>query len=69
MTSTEARRRLIEGKGLFSGLRRWNLGLKELDETWRRSRNGGRRRSGVDGEIGGSKRREIGTKRTTIRRG
>ena len=69
MTSTKARRRLLEGKSLFGDLRRRSLGLEELDETWRRSRNGGRRRSGVDGEIGGSKRREIGTKRTTIRRG
>ena len=42
MASTETRRRLVEGKGLFSGLRRWNLGLKELDETWRRSRDGRR---------------------------
>ena len=69
MTSTEAGRRLLEGKSLFGDFRRRSLGLEELDETWRRSRNGGRRRSGVDGEIGGSKRREIGTKRATIRRG
>ena len=69
MTGTKAGRRLLEGKSLFGDLRGRSLGLEELDETWRRSRNGGRRRSGVDGEIGGSKRREIGTKRTTIRRG
>ena len=56
MAGTGTRRRLVERHGLLGGFGKWRLGLENFGETRRRSRSRGRRRSGVDGEIGGGER-------------
>jgi len=68
MTDTSTGRRLIERHSFLRSFRKWRPGLEKFDETRRRSRGRRRWRGGVDGEIGGSKSWEIGSKTSTIRR-